>query len=313
MDEPFLDFTWPVFEAYTWCDLPGKNSKPQVVPAKGVASLESPSAVHLAWEKFEQHGRGRGPILRRAREFRPVHTYHPMDKEHATLFHTFAAVEYWNRDAISAFASAYGLLGVPSPHYRGESHLTWAREICLMREAIELGQQHTPASTERDHDIWGRTDALIRASRRQRGQADEDPAAHRRDERTQRLNVLVNAQAKYTHGHFTADQDGPPRYTFMPSTLLSAMWLQLSLDLTGVKKFPQCKRCYERFEVSADVFRSHREFCSDVCKTLDYRRRKQTAWQLKAQGLSLADIATGSDTKVATVRRWVQAWKASAL
>ena len=79
-----------------------------------------------------------------------------MQREHASLFRTFAALDFQDRRAILAFAGVYGLLGGDDPqeqgplsyerahHYAfGESHLTWAREICLMREALQLSRSRS--------------------------------------------------------------------------------------------------------------------------------------------------------------------------
>ena len=93
-----------------------------------------------------------------------------MSREHATLFRTFADLEYTNLQEIGAFVTKYGLLGLPRQeqslmvhqfgkgrrHYaNGESHMDWAREICLMREALRTkpnshtgGRGRTPSHLE---------------------------------------------------------------------------------------------------------------------------------------------------------------------
>jgi transposase-like protein len=85
------------------------------------------------------------------------------------------------------------------------------------------------------------------------------------------------------------------------------MWLQFGLAVTGDKRFVACKFCHRVFEISTEPsgFRSHREFCSGSCKTLDYRKRARSALQLAAEGKTPDRIAAAIDTDVATVNRWI--------
>lgn len=311
MNEPFLDFEWPVAPAYEWADLLGENGKPRVVPCKGLASLESRTAVEWALKRFELKGRGTGPLLHPVGGSGTGRTYTPMRREHAALFRLFAALDYRDREAIRAFANQYGLLGEPSKHGWGESHLAWAREICLMQEALELSQPTTPATEQRERAIWSQHDAAIRTLRRRQGVEPEDPVEHRRQARRNKLAWLFNVHLQHVQGRMIFDPNVPPRMKFAPLTLLAAMWLQLALAIAGDKQFVACKFCRHLFEISTEQtgFRSHREFCTDVCKTKDYRRRKRTALKLAAGGASLSTIAERTDTKRATVHQWLAASK----
>jgi len=61
--------------------------------------------------------------------------------------------------------------------------------------------------------------------------------------------------------------------------------MQLALAITEDKRLVACKCCDRMFEISTEQteFRRHREFCSESCKTTDYRKRKRIALDLAEQ------------------------------
>jgi len=91
------------------------------------------------------------------------------------------------------------------------------------------------------------------------------------------------------------------------------MWLQLAMAITGEKRFVACKFCHRLFEISTEQtgFRSHREFCTDSCKTKDYRKRKRGALRLASEGKTVREISAQIGTENTTVRAWLAAAKAS--
>jgi hypothetical protein len=94
----------------------------------------------------------------------------------------------------------------------------------------------------------------------------------------------------------------------VPHNLLGAMWLQLAEAIDGRKKYRTCKECGTWFEISAkqsDHRTARRVFCSDHCKSRDYRLRKDRARELKSDGKSVKDIAKELDTNVETIKKWV--------
>lgn len=70
----------------------------------------------------------------------------------------------------------------------------------------------------------------------------------------------------------------------VPSSLLSAMWLQLAHAIAGNKDYRACRECGNWFEVSRaeDARTARRMFCSDACKSRDYRRRRDEESSKKA-------------------------------
>lgn len=97
-----------------------------------------------------------------------------------------------------------------------------------------------------------------------------------------------------------------------PEDLRAAMWLQFAQAVSGNKEYRQCRHCDTWFELSAaDNGRSRgRLFCTDPCKSRDYRRRKDRALALSATGLVPVDVAArlaseGLETDADTVKNWV--------
>ena len=306
MKEPLTDFEWYVAPTYQWQDWMGHTGNPVVVPAEGLFSLESPSGVEHVWGQFLEKERVAGPILGPVLDSGPAETYRPMRREHASLFRTFADLDYLDKDAILRFASNYGLLGVKQHtqsvrisdhtdgkshrHVVGESYLDWAREICAMQEAFRLARVKTP-----DEDGTIRT---AYAKHKLKPPYEQD---------RQRLAWLFNQHLQWVQARIVLEADALPRVSFAPLTLLAAMWLQLALSLAGNKQFRACKNCHKLFEISTEDtgFRSHREFCSESCKTLDYRKRKREALKLASGGKSAAAIAKRLKTSPTTVKAWL--------
>jgi endogenous inhibitor of DNA gyrase (YacG/DUF329 family) len=93
----------------------------------------------------------------------------------------------------------------------------------------------------------------------------------------------------------------------VPHNLLGAMWLQLAEAIAGNKQHRPCKECGKWMEISTeeDGRSARRLFCSDACKSRDYRRRIERARQLKAEGKSLKVIANELESDVDTIKNWV--------
>jgi hypothetical protein len=93
----------------------------------------------------------------------------------------------------------------------------------------------------------------------------------------------------------------------VPHNLLGAMWLQFAHAIAGNKKHRSCKECGKWIEISSedDGRSARRMFCSDSCKFRDYRRRKDRAQRLKAEGKPVKAIAKELDTDVETIKKWL--------
>lgn len=92
---------------------------------------------------------------------------------------------------------------------------------------------------------------------------------------------------------------------FTPRYLIDAIWLQFAEAVCGNKSYRQCQFCGKPFELSPDVARTSRLFCSDSCKMQSYRQRKTKTADLWDQGLSVQEIAKAIGSDMTYVRKWV--------
>jgi hypothetical protein len=97
-----------------------------------------------------------------------------------------------------------------------------------------------------------------------------------------------------------------------PEDLFTALWFQFAQAVAGNKDYRQCRGCPNWFEMSPDedARTARRLFCSDQCKSRDYRKRKDRAVELRGEGLKPAMIAErlkaeGLETDIDTVKNWV--------
>src|SRR5262249_2819051 len=95
----------------------------------------------------------------------------------------------------------------------------------------------------------------------------------------------------------------------VPKNLLSAMWWQLWSAVRGDVDIRQCqsRACGKWFAIDADSGRgtARKVFCSDPCKSRDYRDRKERAIQLRSKGTTVEDIANQLQTDAKTIKAWV--------
>jgi hypothetical protein len=95
------------------------------------------------------------------------------------------------------------------------------------------------------------------------------------------------------------------RLHLVPDGLAGALWLQFARAIDGEKTYRRCRECPTWFELSPDIARTNRFYCSDACRLKAYRRRKAHARQLHAGGMPLEEIARQLGTDLARVRGWV--------
>ena len=275
-NQPFFEFEWPVAPDYLWVEWLDEAGEP-VRPA-GFAAHPDTSAAFV-----EEKGSETGPVLMIVEG--PHTTIHPMDRDHASLFRRFAELDATNPEAILDFARQYGWLGVTPRnsqvsrrpdgsihHAEGEPQQLWVNEVAKMRQAIWLCEHPKYAKREKEKLVW-----------------------------------LFDSHLQHVQGRMKFGPDGRPQLRTAPMTLLAAMWLQLAMAVAGNKNFVKCKFCEKQIEIStADSgFRSNRVFCSQSCKTNEYRRRKRDAIRHAATGKSVAAVSRLVATEPKTVRGWV--------
>ena len=277
-DEPVLVPTWPVAQAYAWTDWLNNDHR-RVVPRN--EDLASRQAVFAAANRIGPSG----PVLAAVPRTGEKKRYDLMDRSNSGVFREFAVIDRNDRDAILAFARRYGLLGLevqyqhvprrgrhPRHVAHGESYFAWNLAICEMQEAIVRLEQP-------------------------------------RDDASPDLLTLVNKHLTAVQWRMAQAPDRAYRISFTPNSLLGAMWLQLALAMVEVKRFERCKykHCPKFIEISTSLTgrRTNSEFCSNACKTKDYRERIRLAVELWRDGRDLRSIAKETHTEPQTIKRWV--------
>ena len=101
------------------------------------------------------------------------------------------------------------------------------------------------------------------------------------------------------------------KLSFVPPSLVSALWLQCAQAVTGNWQYLKCKQCETWFEVAPSVINKGKIYCSDACKSKSYRNRQEQAQRLYTQGLPFQEIARRLDTDSQTAKRWVERMSSS--
>lgn len=93
---------------------------------------------------------------------------------------------------------------------------------------------------------------------------------------------------------------------YSPKSLLSGMWLQLALAVSEDKDFRRCKECQTWFEISPDSARKSKLFCSNACRSKNYRKRRAYAKKLFNKGYPSQKISKELNTDISTIEKWVK-------
>jgi hypothetical protein len=258
------------------------------------------------------------------------------------LFRTFAATPL-TQEGVKDFAEEYGMMGIHTNKEREvwESLAEWVREINEMRLAVGLWDLHRQGSAHVLARLFHRGDTCVQRGVTAGwilGRFEPFPAPSPADaplwpERPFRFSLtvasppeewssgflgkafdvlshLVNRHIEHTiHPQLMGSGDpqtGRPHLYQCPRTILGGLWLQFAEAIAGGNEQRACKLCGRWFEISTgrNGSRKDRLFCSDACKSKDYRTRRDRARQLKAEGWRVPAIATELDTDVATVKKW---------
>ena len=71
--------------------------------------------------------------------------------------------------------------------------------------------------------------------------------------------------------------DGNYQLVTRPNNLLGALWFQFASSISGQKSYRACEVCGRAMEMSPDVNRADRRYCSDACRSRALRRRQKTS------------------------------------
>jgi hypothetical protein len=94
------------------------------------------------------------------------------------------------------------------------------------------------------------------------------------------------------------------RVRIVPSSLLSAIWMQFANAVEGGKEYRQCDTCKTWFEVTAHA-RAGAKFCRNACRFRAYRMRQAKAGEFYSQGVAVDVIAERLNSDVETVKGWL--------
>ncbi len=205
--------------------------------------------------------------------------YNPFVKEPA-LFRIFANLEV-EPNAILKFANQYGDFATLWNMSEGVEYFLedWRLAIDGMQEAVQQADEFIAAEESR----------------------------RKRSKNTKAVIELVNEILGEAEIFLTASQqNGGIGLRMHAMNLLSAMRLQLVDAITEEKRYRKCEHCSKPFEVSPQVNRSDRMFCSDNCRVKAYYRRKQKAVTLREEGRSLREIAAEIGSDMQTLKSWLK-------
>ncbi len=97
----------------------------------------------------------------------------------------------------------------------------------------------------------------------------------------------------------------------VPSCLYAALWLQLARVMTADKRQRQCPGCDRWFEVQVRpgpnerAVRADKQYCRPACRLRAYRKKRDEAIRLHADGKKVKEIAQALETGVGLVKKWV--------
>jgi hypothetical protein len=106
-------------------------------------------------------------------------------------------------------------------------------------------------------------------------------------------------------GMFTDSRRPHPFVGYRCSTLAAAVWMQFSAAVGDDRSFGRCKECGKWFEFAPGIARSHRQYCSNRCRTRAFRERQVRARRMYTAGLSFEVIAAELESDITTVKQWI--------
>lgn len=96
------------------------------------------------------------------------------------------------------------------------------------------------------------------------------------------LQAMNERLGALTTPHALMCKDGKHCMTMRPRHLLGALWLQFASSISGGKKYRGCRVCGRAFELSPELNRADRLYCSEFCRGRAARRRKAEARKMQA-------------------------------
>jgi hypothetical protein len=245
--------------------------------------------------------------------------YYPL--EESGLFLQFAGVSS-DPNELLAFANQFGLLGGPLSTTVERCDQNGKKQIAL-RESVEdwtTEIQHMRSLVELWKAIRASEVALIRKHLPvawmlwQSEPTTAESLILRLDaiERAGTISELRDAADVSLKKAIERKLEGRLSFVFslgglvpQPDSLLGAIWIQFAQAVAKAKQYRQCEDCRKWFELSPQVARTNRVFCSTACRSRAYRKRQDKARELNGQGIALDQIAVILESQPDIVRGWI--------
>jgi hypothetical protein len=245
-------------------------------------------------------------------------------QEHPALFRDFSVLVP-REGALLGFANDHGLLGLEEPD--GDRLIRWRAEIISMSEVVGLWDCVQADSSALEGLFQWRPDGKEVEYRYPDVTADEHPPS-----RDWGLFANTSDNAERV---FSGDLIGPARLRIqrvinehladrlavkllwstrsdhlgvhvVPINLVGALWLQCAAAIEGARQYRACKTCSHWFELGPGAHPKNALYCSNNCRTRNYRQRKARAVELDREGMKHPKIASILETTAAQVRKWIK-------
>jgi hypothetical protein len=267
-----------------------------------------------------------------------VRHYRPFSKENRGLFRIFAETPR-TLEGVLGFANQYGLLGgpvsrmisggdptvaadelsptlaatwaergdfagemfeaIPSERGSESENWNWTTQIVLMQGLLTAYEAPSPEHPVQFNyrNFLGRSGSTL--------VSPEQQLAARKVMTVTAFNMMLRGVASPCL--CWSDNDDSPRLEFSPRGLVGALWLQFASAIATTKSFRLCRMCNKPIEISrSGGARTDAVFCSNACKSRDYRQRMTKARRLAQEGWSPKAVARELKTSLVTVRRWLR-------
>lgn len=225
--------------------------------------------------------------------------YSPL-ADHPGLFRTLAEIPA-NEERIASFASAFGLLwhrtGIAilavnesGDRLLGEPVEAWLSAIDDLRDAVVVWELIRAQDIARLDGYFPGNSFAGRAAR-VTGPIYPPRAAFRRSDKPAQPEQILESAGRYLQtsinehlerGVRTEMRSAGPVTAFeldvMPMTLISSLWLQLSIAVATDQRYKRCGNdpCWHWLEVESPGARATRRYCTPTCKMQDRRAPKDT-------------------------------------
>lgn len=248
----------------------------------------------------------------------PFRAYNPFEQE-PSLFLVFADLNP-TFDEVVGFANKYGCIA--------SEWAAWKPEILTMRASVELWQAIL-AKDERTltrHVVWEREPPLgpefvsPLQDLVEPVDAEDGPALPPKNfgkigswqwgdvigPATHLLDKVFECKIRWNRAQMvTRRKNGQLTFQVELRELLDVLWIQFASAVSASQAYRRCKLCNRPFELSPDVNRADRMYCSDTCRVKHYQRRQAKARKLRQEGRNLREIAVEVDSNVKTIKRWL--------